>query len=334
MRSVPAISIEAVLIGLQGLGIPTQQIRQKLALKPRYTDPTELLPSETVKKVWNLGRSFDPRPELPTLVAYQIPFGFFGPADYLAGTAQTVRGAIQSLADHFASVSKRFTLEVNLPPKKSGSLRVLRQDSSDDWVSDEFVVSMIIGRFKDVGKFIPSQIYLTSPFLENKPHEEIFGAPVVYGATRAGFDVEQIHLDFQQETVDPNLHRLLLEVAKKLNLEGPDHLESAVRCRLRDLLPKGISSAKRVAMSLGLSERTLHRRLRESNLKFGEVLSQFRMEESERLLQEGVRSFSEIALELGYSDQSAWSRAFRRIKKVNPAKILQNSNSSRKTKPI
>jgi AraC-like DNA-binding protein len=175
-----------------------------------------------------------------------------------------------------------------------------------------------------VGNFLPSRIYLTRSYLPGSIHERILGAPVVYEATTAGFDVDKAMLDLPLASADPSLFQLLSEVSKKLGLgmtEG--NLESLIRSRLRDLLPQGISSAYRVAQSFGLSERTFHRKLKEAGLTFQDVLDQFRMEESEKFLLEGKTDFATIALELGYSDQSGWSRFFRRMRGRTPKQWLK-----------
>jgi len=63
-------------------------------------------------------------------------------------------------------------------------------------------------------------------------------------------------------------------------------------------MPRGQAVAERVARSLGISERTLHRHLSESGSSFQEVLDQFRIEESERLLLQGKLDLATIALAL------------------------------------
>jgi AraC-like DNA-binding protein len=67
-----------------------------------------------------------------------------------------------------------------------------------------------------------------------------------------------------------------------------------------------------------MSERTLHRRLREAGSTFRDVLDRFREAESERLLGAGRLALAEVALRVGFSDQSAWNRAFMRWKGMAP----------------
>jgi AraC-like DNA-binding protein len=94
-------------------------------------------------------------------------------------------------------------------------------------------------------------------------------------------------------------------------------------------LPGGDAEAAGVARALGLSERTLHRRLQELGTTWREVLDGFREAEAERLLLQGPGALSEVALRLGFSDQTAWNRAFRRWKGVSPTDWLRSKEPTR-----
>ena len=333
MHFVPAISAEALLAGLQACGIDTAKIRKREGLAARYVDPSEQLPNSVWDAVWLEAAKLDPRPELPTLAATRVPFGLFGPLDYLAGSAQTVRGGLQALADHFSAAAAGIELELNFDDPPGGTLRIINSVSTASVLeSDEFTTAVIVGRFRDVsnGHFQPQRIYLTRPALAAAPHAEIFGAPVIYGAPRAGFDCDRASLDLEQSMADARLHDTLIEIAKKLGFagDGRSGIEVSVRSRLRNLIPRGQAVAERVARSLGISERTLHRRLSESGSSFQNVLDQFRIEESERLLLQGRLDLAAIALTLGFSDQAAWNRFFRRLRNMSPT-AWQTTNAQK-----
>ena len=88
-------------------------------------------------------------------------------------------------------------------------------------------------------------------------------------------------------------------------------------------MPRGHAVAERVARALGISERTLHRRLSESGTSFQDVLDQFRIEESERLLLQGKVDLAAGALALGFSEQAAWNRFFRRLRNMSPTGLAE-----------
>jgi AraC-like DNA-binding protein len=323
MHFVPAVSAEALLAGLQGCGVDTAKIRKREGLAARYVDPSEQLPNSVWDAIWLQAAKLDPRPELPALAATRVPFGLFGPLDYLAGSAQTVRGGLLALADHFSAAAAGIELELNFDNLDGGTLRIINSVATASvFESDEFTTAVIVGRFREVsnGHFQPQCIYLTRPPLASSPHAKIFGAPVIYGAPRAGFDCTRESLDLEQSMADAHLHDALLEIAKKLGFagEGKSGIEVSVRSRLRNLMPRRQAVAECVARSLGVSERTLHRRLSESGTSFQNVLDQFRIEESERLLLQGKLELAAVALALGFSDQAVWNRFFRRLRNMSP----------------
>jgi AraC-like DNA-binding protein len=330
MHFVPAVSAEALLAGLQACGIDAAKIRKLKGLAARYVDPSEQLPNSVWDAIWVEASKLDPRPELPALAGMRVPFGLFGPLDYLAGSAETVRGGLQALADHFSAAAAGIELEVALDEPDGGTLRIINSVALPSVLqSDEFTTAVILGRFRDVANcdFRPRCVYLTRPPLTNFPHTDIFGASVIYGAPRAGFDCDRESLDLEQSKGDPRLHETLLEIAKKLGFasDGKSGIEVSVRSRLRNLMPRAQAVAERVARSLGISERTLHRRLSESGTSFQDVLDQCRIEESERLLLQGKLDFAAVALALGFSDQAAWNRFFRRLRNMSPT-AWQNAN--------
>jgi AraC-like DNA-binding protein len=323
MHSVPAVSAEALLAGLQACGVDTARIRKQAGLASRYVDPSEMVPNSAWETIWQEAAKLDPRPELPALAAMRVPFGLFGSLDYLAGSAQTVRGGLQALADHFSAAAAGIELELDFDGLESATLRIINSVGIASVLeSDEFTTAVILGRFRNVsnGLFRARRVYLTRAPLATSPHADIFGAPVIYGAPCAGFDCDRELIDLEQSMADARLHDTLLEIAKKLGFasDGKSGIEVSVRSRLRNLMPRGQAVAERVARSLGISERTLHRRLSESGTSFQDVLDQFRIQESERLLVQGRVDLAAVALALGFSDQAAWNRFFRRLRNMSP----------------
>lgn len=77
---------------------------------------------------------------------------------------------------------------------------------------------------------------------------------------------------------------------------------------------------EQVASRLHLSGRTFKRRLHEQGTTFQDLLDRVRMVQAKRLLTESKRSVEAIAMALGYSDASNFSRAFKRWQGVTPAR--------------
>lgn len=93
-----------------------------------------------------------------------------------------------------------------------------------------------------------------------------------------------------------------------------NEIENAVQT----LLPDGYPSVCRVAARLGISVRTLQRRLHESGLTYSSLVQTVRHREACRRLLRSQQSISDIGKALGYTDPSHFSRAFRRWADMSP----------------
>ena len=104
------------------------------------------------------------------------------------------------------------------------------------------------------------------------------------------------------------MRRRLDKMLKQISRQ--DSIGTQVRRVLLDKLAGGELTAASIARGLGLSERTLHRRLRTENTSFADILDATRGELA-KTLWPGI-GIGEIAFLLGYSEPSAFYRFFRR----------------------
>jgi len=134
------------------------------------------------------------------------------------------------------------------------------------------------------------------------------------------FDAECDQMVFAAEIVERPLPtanpEIVLQLTERLEqdlarLSRPAAMAEQVSEAITSMLGKGPPTAGRVAARLGLSERTLRRRLKADGANFTALLKSVRMEACRRDLRDGRYSMAEIAQRLGYSEQSAFARAFR-----------------------
>lgn len=81
---------------------------------------------------------------------------------------------------------------------------------------------------------------------------------------------------------------------------------------------RGFLDAVRVAKALGISERTLHRRLVGGATSFGTILDEVRLERAKGLLKNSTLSIEQIADMLGFAETSSFSRSFKRLAGLSP----------------
>lgn len=319
----PAASARAILAGFKALGLDADAIRRQAGIDPvalrRFDGALE---DDRFVRLWQSAYRRAPRPELPTEVGLAIPYGGFGALDYLVGTSRDVESGFCALAMHIRQAASRFALEVSDGEDGGGVVRLVwpRPLEVRD-VSDEFTLAVCLGRFRSsrVGAFRVGAVRLTRPAPERPTrHEALLGAKVAFGCSQTAVDLPAPTWRLPLRRADPTLQETLRQLAAHLELGAAESdLETAVRARLRSLLPDGAPSAAEVARALGMAERTLQRRLQSAGTRFSRVLDAFREAEAERLLLNGT-PLAHVAQFLGFSDQASWNRAFKRWKGQSP----------------
>jgi AraC-like DNA-binding protein len=114
-------------------------------------------------------------------------------------------------------------------------------------------------------------------------------------------------------SADRDLQLLLTETMDRhLEALGPARsFEQGMLVLLRGMMNGTMPTLASLSASAGMSQRTLQRRLNEANTSFQRLLNQVLQEEADQLLARGNLSQGEIAFLLGYSEVSAFSRAYR-----------------------
>jgi AraC-like DNA-binding protein len=140
------------------------------------------------------------------------------------------------------------------------------------------------------------------------------------GEIRFGAHVDEARLPSSIRNIaitsrDPYLNELLLQYCEEA-LKQQQARESSfahdVENAIALLMPHGKAQASEVAQKLGMSQRTVARRLASEGLTFSGVLQGLRYNLAKRHLTDGDLSISKIAWLLGYQDVSAFTNAFRR----------------------
>jgi len=144
--------------------------------------------------------------------------------------------------------------------------------------------------------------------------EAFFGCPVDFGSTHTRVRFPLSYLSIPMPHREPGLRALLDRQAQALldALPDPNAFDKAVQQLLVRLLPDGEVSVDKVAQAMHQSTRTLQRRLADSGMTWQQLLDRTREQLARQYLGDRALSLAEIALLLGYSEQSAFTRSFKR----------------------
>ena len=91
----------------------------------------------------------------------------------------------------------------------------------------------------------------------------------------------------------------------------------SVRNAIGKLIPKGQATLAKTAEVMGVSARTLQRRLAEQGLSFSHLVNEMRFIKAQELIQQQEK-IAEVATRLGYADAGSFTRAFERWAGMSP----------------
>jgi len=98
-------------------------------------------------------------------------------------------------------------------------------------------------------------------------------------------------------------------------------LTARIRRRLRQLLPADVPDFDQLAGELNMTSATMRRRLHEEGASYQGIKDQLRRDLAISYLSHSNRSVMDIALELGFSERSAFHRAFRKWTGASPGEF-------------
>ena len=149
---------------------------------------------------------------------------------------------------------------------------------------------------------------LTDP----EPYRRHFRAPVRFNQESATLVFRADDLKRRVAGADPMLRAVLEDHLRQLRADAGADLSDNIRRLLRTRLMGARCSAEDIADLLAVHRRTLSRHLKGSGMGYRAIINEVRFEIARQLLEDTAISLSEIAAALGYSEASAFTRAFRR----------------------
>lgn len=164
---------------------------------------------------------------------------------------------------------------------------------------------------------------------------DIFGPKVRFDAPRCRLTFSRHDVEMVRRPLKDSVLTYLDALAERDLGEVPPLLDivEVVAVELRRGLVGCVPTIGEIACSLGLSQRTLQRRIREQGANFAGIVDSVRKSRAKELLAEDALPMSEIAYRLGYSEQASFSRAARRWFGVSPRHLVQDIKALAGTSP-
>jgi AraC-like DNA-binding protein len=275
------------------------------------------IPIEIAHKFLNAAVEHTGDADLGLKAARRLGLGDLGAVDYLTGSVGTVREAIEISAGYVRLFNEALSIHLEIRGERAVLIFensiVLPRAAADFQAGGFFQVhvrSWLNEALADV------EVLLTQPRPADISEYEITFAPatVHFGSLVAGFAFDARHLQTALEKADSKLHRVIRKQAEH-TLTGLPTTETFTQ-KVRDLaaaeIAGGTATVAHIAKRLGVSPRTLTRKLEREGTTYKELLEDLRKTLAMRYLESRDLQLSEVALRLGFSQSAAFHRAFRR----------------------
>ena len=287
-------------------------------------DPKRWLLDEKVVSLWmaTLERSTDPF--LVLHAAAELPLGSYDVIDNLALCSSTIGQGVESIARFFGLMKKTVLLKV----EKGEQLITVRFKTLTDPTGGprpmaEYALAAIVARSRSAWgrRFYPHSVSFAGPPIGTGfEYRQLFGCPVEFHSDRTQLVFEREVWETPVGGGNKIRYAMLERRAKNLlkNRRPDDWFTDRVRDVVGDMFLERRLDLPSVAKRLSMSPRTLQRRLGEAGYSFGILLCEMRLELAQRYLHWDI-PLSHVALQLGYSEQSAFTRAFKKWTGSTPA---------------
>ncbi len=157
------------------------------------------------------------------------------------------------------------------------------------------------------------------PTAHPEAYREALGAPIRFNANVGALHFDKADLRAPLPHGTPDIAKATDRIAERyIETLDPLKVASQVRRLLIDLLPSGKVGQALVSRRMNRSASTLQRQLQGEGLTYREVLESTQRSLAETYLRDKKHSHAQIAYLLGFSEQSNFSRAFKRWTSMSP----------------
>src|SRR5918995_4193353 len=164
-------------------------------------------------------------------------------------------------------------------------------------------------------EWAPREVHFTHQLeAATSEHFRVFCAPIMFGCPSNAFVIDSDFLKREVPAADPRLYRILKRYLGGVLKEMPreDDLVAAVRRVIVEAIRDGEPKLLQAAKKIGMSARRLQRQLKEYGMDFKKLVDDTRRRLALQHIKEEKDNLTQIAFMLGYSDASAFNRAFKR----------------------
>jgi AraC-like DNA-binding protein len=310
--------------GLKAVGVAPETLLRKCGLPVTLLSSGQsMVTTEQLFALWRALGECSSDPAIGLKLASQVPLEQHHPVSIAAHHARTFRDGLQRMARYkILCCSEEMRL---VEDKNEGSVEfnwLLSRELAPPLLLDAaFASTLVLGR-RGTGQLLhPLRVEMRRNDGDGEIYEAHYGCPVKFKARRNAIVYRTSDLDRPFFTYNAELLALLSpqldqELARR---KAEQTVAARVKWVLMRLLGGHRAGISDVAKELGMSCRTLQRRISEESTSFRQLVSDARRELAKHYLLQPSLQLGEAACLLGYEDPNSFFRAFREWEGTTPS---------------
>jgi AraC-like DNA-binding protein len=319
MRTETSLTAYHVVRAAEREGLDPTALRRILEVDPeRLADFEHRIPLDRMYEMWERIMRELEKPSFPVEAALIPPNESKSPLTFLCRTSESMREAAHHLLRYVAAATDEHTLRID---ETDEEFAIVWEGTPIERLGArcnlEFAIASYVngGRVVTDARLAPKRVTFRHPAPGDvEGHARVLGH-VEFSAARASLvyataDVDML-LPSAVRGLAAYLERHVASIVARLSARTPDTARARAAI-VEDLRDGRAPSRPRTAARLGVSLRTLNRRLAEEGTTFLRVVDETRRELAEELLAGRTHVVKEIADLLAFADVRSFHRAYRR----------------------
>jgi len=326
--TVLAMTVAPLREALQQYGLEFNELARRAGLDPGLlTEPNARYPTAALQKLWEIAAQDCGDPLFGFRVGgfvrpgtfHALGLGIVSSTSVLAALKRIQRyGSIVSTNGRLVLLQHDGLLSLETRPNEMTVMPTIH-------CVDALVVGLCRILMQCAGpSAMPAKVVFMRPRMAPaESYREVLGCPVEFDGQHIAiwFDAAAAARPVLSGNVELAAEADKL-AARYIDALAPDSTAARVRALLLKAMPSGEFDQDGIARSLNQSASTLQRRLRKEGTTYQNLLDRTRQEMALEYLRQGRHSLVDIAFLLGFTDQSNFTRAFRRWTGKTPREYL------------
>lgn len=334
-KTITTLGLKAVLLAIASKKGNVEAILEDSGISKECIDDVEgRVSEEQLMLFWKAASKELKDSNIALKMSSLVPFGTYQTLDYLLSTSMNIKVGLNRFSKYYSIINQKIEIKTEV----EGDLFKINFDEVKEVETNidnlEFEMGSLLNRLKSVTN---QKIELVSvSFTHRCPtnvkfYENFFRCEVLFERPQSSLVFSKEVLKFSCNERDSHLAELMERNAVTWLSILPGSQEKVApfikefETYLIENLHDGHLGIEYAAKKFGMSTRTFQRKLKEYNLSYSETLLKVRKELSIKLLRDESLSLAEIAFLSGFSEPSAFHRAFKKWMDMTPLQFRKSA---------